>query len=74
MTRIKVAEVVLSPKTLHEIRERLEFPRGVLSILQETQLFSPLVQAALQDLDYVLALLREEALGGDRISPGLSVS
>ena len=37
-----------------EIKERLAFQRGVLLLLKETRLFGPLIEKAIEDLDFVI--------------------
>ena len=36
------------------VREKLLFPRGVLSILRDTDLFGPMIDQAIADLDDLL--------------------
>ena len=36
------------------VRERLSFPRGLLVLLKETELFGPLIDQALEDVDFLL--------------------
>ena len=40
------------------VREKLLFPRGVLSILKDTVLFGSLVDKAIEDLDDLLRKIR----------------
>jgi len=42
---------------LTEIKERLAFQRGVLLLLKETRLFGPLIEKAVEDLDFVMEKL-----------------
>ncbi|MBI2095069.1 MAG: hypothetical protein HYT89_02755 [Candidatus Omnitrophica bacterium] len=40
------------------VREKLLFPRGVLSILHDTDLFGPMIDQAMEDLDHLLRKVR----------------
>lgn len=44
-------EPIEDPET---VREKLLFPRGVLSILKDTELFGPMIDQAIKDLDDLL--------------------
>lgn len=37
-----------------EIKERLEFPHAVLQLLKETDLFGPVVEKALEDVNFLI--------------------
>ncbi len=37
-----------------EIRDRLEFPKAVLTLLKDTELFGPAVERALKDVDFLI--------------------
>ncbi len=43
------------------IRERLVFPRAILSLLKDTNVFGELLDQALDDLDAVLERLPQDA-------------
>jgi hypothetical protein len=44
----------MTENILIEIKERLVFQRGVLLLLKETRLFGPMIEKALEDLDFVI--------------------
>ncbi len=37
-----------------EVRDRLVFSRGVLALLRDTELFGPMLDKAIEDLDFVI--------------------
>ena len=39
---------------IREVHDRLAFPRGVLCLLKDTQLFGPMVEQALEDIDTLI--------------------
>ena len=63
-----ISEILDELETRHFLREKLAFPRGILKILKETQLFGPMVEKALEDIDAVadrFQLRAEETEGSD---------
>ncbi len=36
------------------VKDRLMFPRGVLCLLKETELFGPIIEKAIEDIDYLI--------------------
>ena len=47
----------------YQLKEKLSFPRGVLKLLKETELFGPVIEQALEDIDSLSNRLEElEAL------------
>ena len=53
-TKSSDARFSLFDEDSESVREKLLFSRGVLSILKETDLFGPLIDQAIEDLDYLL--------------------
>ena len=41
------------------LRDKLLFPRGVLILLKETELFGPMLDQAIEDIDAAMSLLDE---------------
>lgn len=50
----------------HYLRERLEFPKAVLSQLRESCLFNDMIDSAIGDLDEVIKLLSETEVSIDK--------
>ncbi len=43
----------------NHLKERLELPRAILLQLQDTCLFNPMLEQAIQDIDYLLNSFQE---------------
>ena len=47
-----------------EIRDKLLYPRAVLELLRQTDLFGEELKQALRDIDYVIEQIDQGRLGG----------
>ena len=56
----KGAQPLTADKTARAV-EKLDFVKGVLTLLRDTRLFGPMMDDALSDLEEVLAWIKERA-------------
>lgn len=47
----------------NQLKDKLLFPRGLLTLLNDTNLFGPLVEKAIEDIDFLIEL---SETGGER--------